>query len=155
MKSVFKTIPAYPWYRISEEGQVVRISTGNTISWQDNGKGYKMVKLYSEKHPQGKHCLVHRLVMSTFFPIGGKMDVNHMDGDKANNSVRNLAWTTKSENTRHAHSSGLFSSRNKLTIEQVKEIRASSNTARELAAKYDVNSSVIYKIRSGYLYGYV
>jgi hypothetical protein len=51
---------------------------------------------------------VHRMVALAFLgePVG-KMDVNHKDGNKKNNSLSNLEWCTRSENQIHAFSTGV------------------------------------------------
>lgn len=154
---MFKTIPHYPNYEINTYGIIRNKTTGKNIKWVDNGNGYQFVRLYNSDTPKGRGCLIHRLVMSTFVPTEGQnMDVNHKDGNKSNNKLDNLEWCTKSENTRHAHSTGLFT--NKLTIDQVKEIKERLKTAKaysKLAREYGVRHSTIWKIANGILYDYV
>lgn len=155
----FLPIPAYPNYEVSHNGTVRNIKTGNNLKWVDNGKGYKVVKLYNDSRPQGRLCLVHRLVLSTWLPTDDfSLDVNHIDGNKSNNCVVNLQWVTKSENTRHAHITGLF--KNKLTIDQIKEIKQiklqiERETQQQIADKYGISRSIVGKIWSGDLYDYV
>ena len=156
----FQIIPAYANYEVSTHGRVRRVSTGRIMKLVDNGKGYKCVKLYNEHRPQGRLCLVHRLVLSTFAPTDSDLDVNHRDGDKGNNTLLNLEWVTKSENTRHAHMTGLFAGRNKLTITQVREIKArialaQRETYQAISLDYGVRASIISKIAHGQLYSYV
>lgn len=155
----FKTIPHYPNYECDTAGNVRRIGTTNFLAIRDNGKGYQLVKLYNEHNKSGRSCLVHRVVMSTWTAQPeGKPDVNHLDGNKSNNVLSNLEWTSKSDNTRHAHKTGLFASRSKLTTQDVLDIRVAlvaGSTAKDLAEKYGVRSSIIYKIKYGQLYSYV
>ncbi|WP_214796526.1 MULTISPECIES: NUMOD4 motif-containing HNH endonuclease [unclassified Exiguobacterium] len=69
--------------------------------------GYCVVTLTRNKHDR-KQMTVHRLVAKTFLgePVEG-LQVNHIDGDKTNNDVSNLEWTTPKENTRHSIRNGL------------------------------------------------
>lgn len=61
---------------------------------------------------KGKNFLVHRIVAETFLSNTNKLlEVNHIDGNKKNNSVINLEWVTHSQNVKHAYTTGL----NKIT----------------------------------------
>lgn len=56
----------------------------------------------------GKSAAVHRLVSLGFIPNPlGLKEVNHIDGDKANNRSENLEWCTRSQNMKHAYRIGL------------------------------------------------
>jgi hypothetical protein len=53
--------------------------------------------------------LVHRLVMLAFIgPCPAGHEVNHLDGNKANNHLQNLEYSTKSANQKHAVLNGLL-----------------------------------------------
>lgn len=71
--------------------------------------GYLWTTLNTGKAP--KNHFVHRLVLSAFSPNPDPETlrvINHMDGDKQNNVLGNLEWTTYRENSRHAVATGLY-----------------------------------------------
>ena len=53
--------------------------------------------------------LVHRIIAESWIPKNNdiKLEVNHKDGNKGNNSIENLEWITHSENEQHKHDNGL------------------------------------------------
>lgn len=55
-----------------------------------------------------KHLKGHRMMLNAW--IGGQpeMCVNHIDGNKQNNSLSNLEWCTVAENNAHAITTGLY-----------------------------------------------
>lgn len=70
-------------------------------------KGYHRVQLY--KNHKGKHCNVHRLVAIEFIPnLNNLAQVNHINGDKSDNSVNNLEWITNEDNMKHGIENNLM-----------------------------------------------
>lgn len=87
-------------YKVSNLGKVK--SKRKIKIPQDNGKGYLIVHL--NKNNKCKWKLVHRLVAEAFIANPyGKATVNHKDGDRKNNNVKNLEWATYSENNFHSY----------------------------------------------------
>ena len=98
-------ILSFPDYTITEHGDVYG-KTDNLLKTDITHDGYYRVTLYKNNKPT--HCPIHRLVAESFIPNpGNKPTVNHIDGDKSNNSVQNLEWCTHSENSKHAFDHGL------------------------------------------------
>lgn len=66
------------------------------------GYGWKTGDGYEQVSLAGRLYSVHRLVAKAFIPNPeNKPEVNHIDGNKLNNVVKNLEWTTQSENKIH------------------------------------------------------
>lgn len=86
-------------YMATEDGQIFSVKSNKFLKLQTVSNGYLMVSLF--KNGVDKYCLVHRLIGETFLPKPeGCNVVNHLDGDKKNNNIENLEWTTQSENVR-------------------------------------------------------
>lgn len=92
-------------YWVSENGDVYVINTGYKL----NVKPCKRSGYYKIGRDTGFSSL-HRLVYSSFVgDIPEGMQINHIDGNKANNHISNLEVCTPSENVRHAYELGLAS----------------------------------------------
>lgn len=106
-------------YEVSDRG---RVKSLDRLICHSNGKvttfsgcerrlklvhtGYLAVTLSKGCKPKTKY--VHSLVAESF--LGDKpkgLDVNHIDGDKKNNSLKNLEYVTRSENLAHSYRLGL------------------------------------------------
>ena len=97
-----KDIPGYEGlYQISEDGTIINRLSGNVLRGNINSHGYIAVSLY--KNGMRKTHKLHRLLAIAFIPNPNDYEcVNHIDGNKLNNSLRNLEWCTKGQNNRHA-----------------------------------------------------
>lgn len=71
-----------------------------------NGRGYANITLI--KNGNKFKTVIHRLVAKAFIPNPeNKPEVNHINGNKANNNVDNLEWCTRTYNIQHAFKNGL------------------------------------------------
>jgi hypothetical protein len=67
--------------------------------------GYTQVRLRGDIN---KTYLLHRLVAQMFLPNPeNKPQINHINGNKADNRLENLEWATRSQNMTHAYKMGL------------------------------------------------
>lgn len=112
-KEIWKDIIGYEGhYQISNLGRVKSFkknkSSGIVMKPYDNNRGYLLVDLM--KNGVRERYLIHRLVAQYF--IHNKEPevntiVNHIDGNKINNLISNLEWTTQQYNCIHAFNNGL------------------------------------------------
>jgi len=96
-------------YEISKNGDVRNLKTGHIRKPHIGGTSKYLVTAIKDKFGFTKNCLIHRLVAKYFIPNPlNKEQVNHIDGNKLNNSYLNLEWVTPKENMKHAFESGLY-----------------------------------------------
>ena len=165
LAELWKPITGYEGYEVSNFGKIR--SLDRIVPWRDgltrraNGKliqpsqirgGYFRVCLTNQKREY-----VHVLVAREFIgPKPSRYDVNHIDGNKANNTIDNLEYVTRGENIRHAFRLGLMkpqvgesSHSAKLTDDKVREIRkrlASGERRRDLVTEFGVSATCINEI---------
>ena len=87
-------------YEVSNLGNVRNKNTKAVLSQEDTGNGYLCVGLQMDKGVY-KKTRVHRMVAMTFLEFQRteeRNEVDHINGNKADNSVDNLRWCTHKEN---------------------------------------------------------
>ena len=103
-----KQHPIYTDYYITPEGSVWS-SLSNKFLSQYNINKKQSYRCVGGKFGNKNRVLVHRLVAETFIPNPHNLtDVNHINGDKTDNSVSNLEWLSHTDNLLHAHANGLI-----------------------------------------------
>lgn len=117
-------------------------------------KGYFRTQVVAAKGKY-KGYMVHRLIALAFLgaPRPDQVDVNHLDGNKKNNSIVNLEWASRTENLNHAYATGLHKpltseQSGKLTKEEVLQIRSLKGkfSGLQLAEMFNIGRSAIYCI---------
>lgn len=145
-------------YSITSDGQVTR---------HFKTKPPSLVKTH--KHPVtgyrsftpswrgvAKCVLLHRMVAIAHIPNPkGLPIVNHIDGNKSNNSSANLEWSTYAGNNKHAYDTGLKSAKgekngySKLSESEVLEMRRLSSSGfsnTEIGEKFGIHRVTVGEI---------
>jgi hypothetical protein len=96
---IWKDIEGFENYQVSSWGRVR--SDNGIIKPYRNGKGYLKVGL--RKNGKCNKKRVNRLVAMAFIENPNNYPfVDHIDGNKENNSITNLRWVTDKQNKEHA-----------------------------------------------------
>jgi hypothetical protein len=95
-------------YEVSSDGKVRSLNFGGTKKVRELApiptEGYMRVFLNNGTASTRVRRYIHHVVAEAFLlKPAGNVEINHIDGDKGNNSVSNLEWVTKSENLFHRY----------------------------------------------------
>lgn len=161
---LWRCIPNFNRYQASNLGRIRSLNYKNSglikvLSPATAKDGYLKTVLLNDggKYKGG---LIHRFVTSAFYgAISDGMEVNHIDGDKLNNSITNLEYCTHSENCQHACDTGLWTSKvgdlngmSKLTKDQVRTARDAKKCngrfwgRNKMAKEFGISSKHLQKI---------
>jgi hypothetical protein len=169
---IWKDIKGYEGlYQVSNTGKIkslerlrknhskTQIVEEKIKSTRKDQQGYLLLDLYKDNKP--KTVRVHRIVAETFILNSeNKETVNHIDGNKENNDVSNLEWSTFEEQNNHLYKNKLktqssieraVKSMNKATSKKTKCIETGKiyNSASEAARDVGVSASLIMRVCRG------
>ena len=134
MEEEYRKIEGYENYSISNFGNVKNNQTGKMLK-PSNVKGYLSVKL------NNKSNLIHRLIANAFIPNpDNKPFIDHIDNNRANNSINNLRWATPSENNYNQK----LGKRNKSGFKGVHQIKETGFYRAQIQVNGNIISIGIY-----------
>ena len=149
----------FPNYGIDEQGNVFSFKSNQFIRpiMARVIKGNKNQAYWSvilKKEGKSYQRYIHRLLAQTFiFNSEKKATVNHKDGNRLNNNLDNLEWTTQKENVDHAldilHT---FQANRKLKSEDISiifQMRKKGIRYKEIAKQFNVSHHQIRSIIHG------
>lgn len=99
-------------YLICEDGRVFRMTESGSKEMRFTASGY-----FTLQSGTGKQVYLHRLIAQTFVPNPENLPcVNHIDGNKHNNSASNLEWVSQRDNVILMWATGQRKSKNPALI---------------------------------------
>ena len=139
-------VPNYPRWGVSKCGAMYDYNTSSARVLTYNSAGYLGVGYKEDNKRLTLH--VHHAMGLTFVP--GKTDtkciINHIDGDKHNNTIPNLEWASYSDNITHAYVNGLRSNNIKcFTTNKETDAKIYYYSIGECSRCVNVNASIIYR----------
>lgn len=149
-------------YFINKEGVLYSLPRNGTKGGflkEQTGEFYKFYRV--SINGIQKNVYTHRLLGECFIEnTENKPQINHKDGNKHNNSICNLEWSTNKENIQHSIKTGLKdltfnkgekNSRSILNNEKVIQIKTKLSLnvkSRDLAKQYGVSEQLICDIKN-------
>lgn len=147
MKAEWRDLVGYEGlYRISDQGEVWSERRQRMLSTKPNK--YHGRAEFCVVGPDGKQktLYLHQQVMRAFEgPAPQGQVVRHLDGDSANNNVKNLAYGTQQDNMDDMRAEG-YKSASRLSFKQIEEINEKAKRGvriKELMEEYGVGRAAI------------
>lgn len=157
MNEVWKPIPDYDGYEVSNKGRVRSNKYGDwrVLKPRLKKRGYYSVCLRRDN--KSRNFDIHYLVLLAFVgPRPESMFVCHLDHNPAHNCLSNLEYNTPSENNYQTIRAGNDGTHGRsLTAEQVRTIRNSPLSNPQLATQFGVNTETVRLARIRETYQWV
>lgn len=153
-KIEYCTIPSWPNYEVTENGDVRNANTKRPIQLRASKSGH----LYFLPK-RGRKCYAHRAVLEVFAgPCPTGQETRHLDGNPQNNYRGNLAWGTKIQQWEDDKRNGNLRAKPiKLDADKIKKIRAIEGimASRKVGNKFGVSHTVVLRIWRRRLWAHV
>ena len=143
---VWRTVPDWPTYEVSSLGRVRNASTLRPLTLQVFERDPYPAVVLKQKPRKPARFRVHVLVLLAF--VGPKpsqeSQARHLDGNRKNNRIDNLAWGTPVENcadrTGHGRLRGAVLSRlTELDVMHMRAMRRAGHSVSQIARSLGIN----------------
>lgn len=172
MQELWRPVVGYEGlYEVSDHGRVRSLDgerwngrtwirkVGRVRSTPIGKRGYPTIDL--KRSGARRTFTVHTLVLTAFVgPRPEGHECRHLNGDRADSRLTNLAWGTPTENDEDRRRHGTFVQGEKhgaakLTDDQVREIRNSMEKQATIAQRHGITQSLVSMIKSGKRWAHV
>ncbi len=153
----WNSVPGYPGYSVTKTGLIK--GPRRILRPMEAESCHLYVIAYHEK--KGRKLFVHKAVLLAFKgPCPNSCESRHLDGNPKNNYADNLEWGTRIEQRLDARRHGTLpigerSGTCKLTEEQVRLIKISMKSSRNLGREFGVSHTTILAARNGHHWGHL
>lgn len=164
MKAVFSQCTGCGWTAsardeflwLSEDGEVISLYRKKAMKLKPTRSGEYLAVGVGENKTTTH---VHRLMAESWLgppPFPGAI-VRHLDGDRFNNRLSNLAWGSYAENSgdQERHGTRMYGERNPMArltreaVEQMRELRAAGRTFKSIARQFGVAPMTAHRAITG------
>lgn len=167
----WKNLPSHPRYEVSSEGRVRsapftdasgRPRKERMLKPSPTTDGYLRANLWVAG--RAVHPLIHRLVHLAFHgPIPAGFEVNHLNGDRADNRPENLNSLSHGDNVRHSRDTlgALYATYGnaKIGVAEIREIdallRGGVLSDRAIARIYGLCKASVWNIKRGRTWAHI
>jgi hypothetical protein len=154
------------FYEVSTLGRVRSLprqaTPGKVLKPKVSFKGYHTIN--TSVNQKRKTMKISRMVLSAFVGDQPTLEARHLDGNKDNNTLANLAWGTRSENEQDKvlHGTVLIGSRNpkavltESDVSEIKSLISQGKSLKEIGPLFPkLGWRTFYDIRSGKVWKHV
>lgn len=161
----WRELDEYPGYRVNALGEVQScLYRGEWTPIKPTPAGSGYLRFGVSVDGKRRNMYVHAFVLMAFVgPRPNGAEARHLDGNKTNNTLSNLAWGTKQENAADSVRLGVIvrgaaHKRAVVNEEQVREIKArlrAGDRVVDIARSFGLRPNTVTQIKNGYSWGHI
>lgn len=133
-------------YEVDSSGNIVNKISGKTKKYTKGKRGYYYVTLSLKNSNKQKKVYVHKIISLAFIRNEKYEVINHIDGDKLNNSIDNLEFCSQKQNIIHSWGLKLTTRTEKIFIIGWLDGTITSGTIIKLVEETGIPKSTLYTI---------